>query len=468
MEKEVKKKRVKKEAVTVDVQGQVAAPTEPLKKPRKPRAKKAETSKEVAAKTPKEEVQEKAQEAPIVATEEQPKTTKKPRAKKAQKEVKEAPAEETKEEKHEMTRAEKKDAVRDIVKELVGKDALRRSALIEEASRYYVERYPSQETANVNDVKGRVGSVITLMEQSEEIFYVDGKMRLEKPQVKVAEKEAEKTAKPIPAPVKEEFLPVPAPESKLAPVFDLSALLGEKAVEKANKKAKQPLKKEEDPKTQGKAKPAEKSAEKPVEKVEKKAAKKATEKVEKAPVKKAVKSASQEKLKEKFLKKIRSHGGSYLEYYAIYLLQRYAHANGRRLEGLRVCGGKADGGIDGEIEVSDRFGFRETLYVQAKNWEPTDEKWMVGETLLQQFIGAVTYRMVQDGKAHGRGVYVTTSKFSERAKKMLDDMSETYVGYDGDALFDLAKECNFGVVQKDGEWMLDDNLLAGEKAFFNM
>ena len=87
---------------------------------------------------------------------------------------------------------------------------------------------------------------------------------------------------------------------------------------------------------------------------------------------------------------------------------------------------------------------------------------------MQQFIGAVTYRMKKSGKLHGRGVYVTTSRFSEGAKKMLDDLSDAYVGYDGDDLFDLAKECNFGVVQKDGEWVLDENLLVGEKAFFNM
>ena len=88
--------------------------------------------------------------------------------------------------------------------------------------------------------------------------------------------------------------------------------------------------------------------------------------------------------------------------------------------------------------------------------------------MLQQFIGAVTYRMKKSGKLHARGVYVTTSRFSEGAKKMLDEMSDSYVGYDGDELFDLAKECSFGIVQKDGEWVLDDNLLSGEKAFFNM
>ena len=65
--------------------------------------------------------------------------------------------------------------------------------------------------------------------------------------------------------------------------------------------------------------------------------------------------------------------------------------NGRRLEMLKITAGERDGGIDGEIELTDRLGFRETIYIQAKNWDPSkgDEKlWVVGETLLQQFIGA--------------------------------------------------------------------------------
>ena len=32
----------------------------------------------------------------------------------------------------------------------------------------------------------------------------------------------------------------------------------------------------------------------------------------------------------------------------------------------------------------------------------------------------------------------------------------------------LAKECSFGLVKKNGEWMLDEKLLSGTKAFFDM
>lgn len=75
--------------------------------------------------------------------------------------------------------------------------------------------------------------------------------------------------------------------------------------------------------------------------------------------------------------------------------------NGRRLEGMKVSGGERDGGIDGEITLTDKFGFRETIYIQAKNWDPSKGKvelWVVGETLLQQFIGAVACRPGERGR----------------------------------------------------------------------
>ncbi|MBQ9118097.1 MAG: restriction endonuclease [Clostridia bacterium] len=465
MEKEVKKKRVTKktkEEKAVEEKAAVQDTAEnPKKAVKKPRAKKAEKV-ETPAVPAEAKVEESKIEESAPAREEE-KKPKKPRAKKTVKKedktdviVTELPREEKKlapekpvekeaekpaVEKHELTRQEKKDAVRAIVKELLQASPLRRTALIDEASKLYVERFPSAENANVNDVKGRVGSVITLMEQGAEIFPDGNVIGLEKPKAK----EEKKPEEPVPAPMEEKHLPVPVSEGKLAPVFDMSALLGEKKPEK----------------------PAEKAEEqKTAKKVEKAKGVKAIP--EKITVKKLPKPKTDDKLKERFLKKIRSHGGSYLEYYAVYLLQRYAQSNGRRLEGMRVSGGEYDGGIDGEIELTDKFGFRETLYIQAKNWEPTDEKWMVGETLLQQFIGAVTYRLRKAGKGNGRGVYVTTSKFSEGAKKILDEMSDSFVGYDGDELFELAKECNFGVLKKDGEWVLDENLLSGEKAFFNM
>ena len=145
--------------------------------------------------------------------------------------------------------------------------------------------------------------------------------------------------------------------------------------------------------------------------------------------------------------------------------------NGRRLEGLRISGGEHDGGIDGEIELTDKLGFKETIYIQSKNWNPDkgDEKlWVVGETLLQQFIGACACRQAKDGKQNCRGIFITTSRFTPEAKRILDTMSDKIVGYDGNDLYEAAKECAFGLVEKNGVWSLDEKLLSGSKAFFQL
>lgn len=178
-----------------------------------------------------------------------------------------------------------------------------------------------------------------------------------------------------------------------------------------------------------------------------------------------------EKLKEDFLKRLRALSGEYFEYYSVYLLERYSLKSGRRLEGLRISGGKNDGGIDGEIELTDRFGFRETIYIQAKNWDPTKglaEKWMIGETLVQQFVGAATCRQMRDGKRNCRGIFVTTSTFTKDAKDALEVLGEKFIGYDGNDVFETAKECGFGLIKVNGVWQLDEKLLAGDKAFFNL
>jgi hypothetical protein len=178
-----------------------------------------------------------------------------------------------------------------------------------------------------------------------------------------------------------------------------------------------------------------------------------------------------EALKEAFLKKLRSLGGAYFEYYALYLLERYSLKNGRRLESLRKNGGERDGGVDGEIELTDKFGFKETIYIQAKNWNPDkgdEKKWVVGETLLQQFLGACMHRKAKEGKLHVRGIFMTTSYFTTEAKRLLNDMSDCLIGYDQDDVFEAAKECSFGLVQRNGAWALDEKLLSGERAFFDL
>ena len=77
-------------------------------------------------------------------------------------------------------------------------------------------------------------------------------------------------------------------------------------------------------------------------------------------------------------------------------------------------------------------------------------------------------KQAKDGKQHSRGIFVTTSRFTPDAKRILETMSDKIIGYDGKDLYEAAKECEFGVIKRGNEWILDEKLLSGPKAFFNM
>ena len=455
-----------------------------------------------------------------------------------------------------VTRAEKKDATKKLITSLLAEKPFKHNELIEEVSKIYAERYAGEDTENINDVKGRVGSVLDIMKKDGDIMY-DGGMYALKARMPVAppvpEEKTEETsapkkrgrkpkaekkeeAQPLPpapmqpiapvAPITPEVAPEPIPKKEQAPqpkkrgrkpkakqeetvaqpepapaeekpqeepvkaqeetqlvvkekaevakqsvVMDMSFLFGDKKLQKPEEK-KEAAKTEEKAVKKEEA-PAPKAESKPAQNATKKAPTKAVTRTGARTIRKPVQKpmTANEKLCEEFLKRIRKLGGEYFEYYSVYLLERYSLKNGRRLEGLKISGGDHDGGIDGEIELTDKLGFRETIYIQSKNWNPEkgDEKlWVVGETLLQQFIGACACRQAKDGKQNCRGIFITTSRFTPEAKRILEDMSDKIVGYDGEDLFEAAKECAFGVIEKNGAWVLDEKLLSGTKAFFNL
>ncbi len=488
-----------------------------------------------------------------------------------------------------VTRAEKRDAVKGIIRELLQQKNYKAGELIDEAAKAYAQRFKGEETDNVNDVKGRVGSVLDVMKKESEVSFDGGiyalksvsdletanevvEKKAKKPTAKgkkTAKKEEEKQdvkAEETPTPVTEEkkatkkrvskkketateekaekvvetavveeekpakkrvskkkaTMENPPMEEKkteekteevkemqppvenktdevaeekttektpintLPSVMDISFLLGganglKKAEKQGVKKQEQQAGKKEEKAVQTQEKPqktvtenaltVEKATPKGEEKKTAQNAKKQPIKRTETPKKTARTMTADERLKDAFLKKLHKLGGEYFEYYSVYLLEKYSRMNGRRLESLKVSAGDRDGGIDGEIEVTDRLGFRETIYIQAKNWDPSkgDEKlWVVGETLLQQFIGACVCRQAKDGKQHCRGIFITTSRFTPEAKRILEDTADKFVGYDGEDLYETAKECGFGIVKKNGEYVLDENLFSGEKAFFNM
>ncbi len=465
-----KKRTVQRKKKTVETPVEVAAETpvkapakapvkqtsEPKKKtPVKRTAKKKETKEIVVEETPKEEA--KAEESTL-------------EVKPQEKEEPKAPLKEK-----QPTRAERIEAVKTLVRETLQTEC-KWNDLLDKVVGLYKEKYPTEKSEKINDLNGRIGSIIGQMKKDGEVAVKGGVATLltGEEQLTVQEVKAEESKEEKAEVIPEEN--AKGQGSKKDTVYDLSSLFTARKPVKVEKKEEGVEKQvekaliEKTQEVETTASPKEKEEKKSLKKEEKPTLKTEKKLVSRKVVKGRIPEplGGKDPLKDAFLKRLRSLGGDYFEYYSVYLLEKYSRKNGRRLEALRVSGGERDGGIDGEIEVTDRLGFRETLYVQAKNWQPTDEKWMVGETLLQQFIGAVTYRQVKEGKQHARGVFMTTSRFTPEAKKMLSDLSDTFVGYDGDDLYETAKECSFGLKEENGVWKIDEVLLAGEKAFFNM
>lgn len=99
--------------------------------------------------------------------------------------------------------------------------------------------------------------------------------------------------------------------------------------------------------------------------------------------------------------------------------------------GSHVTAASGDDGIDGVI-MKDKLGFS-LIYMQAKKWA-IDR--VVGQPEIQSFVGAIA------GK-HGDGLFVTTAKFSQKAK----DYANTHhiILIDGERLATLMIEYNFCV-----------------------
>ena len=90
-----------------------------------------------------------------------------------------------------------------------------------------------------------------------------------------------------------------------------------------------------------------------------------------------------------------------------------------------------DDGIDGVI-MEDKLGFS-LIYMQAKEWAPDR---VVGQPDIQSFVGAIA------GK-HGDGLFVTTAKFSQKAKDYAN--AHHIILIDGERLANLMIEYNFCV-----------------------
>ena len=105
---------------------------------------------------------------------------------------------------------------------------------------------------------------------------------------------------------------------------------------------------------------------------------------------------------------------------------------GSREEAGRAVGRSGDGGIDGIIN-EDRLGL-DAIYLQAKRWEG-----LVGRPEIMRFVGALA------GQRATKGVFITTSRFTQDAKEYANTSQYKVVLMDGERLADLMIEHDLGV-----------------------
>ena len=120
----------------------------------------------------------------------------------------------------------------------------------------------------------------------------------------------------------------------------------------------------------------------------------------------------------------------FFERVVVELLVKMGYGGSRREAGA-VVGRSGDGGVDGIIK-EDRLGL-EVIYVQAKRWENP-----VSRPEIQKFVGAL------QGKRAKKGIFITTSRYSNEARDYAGMIDTRVVLIDGEELARLMIEHNLG------------------------
>jgi len=99
----------------------------------------------------------------------------------------------------------------------------------------------------------------------------------------------------------------------------------------------------------------------------------------------------------------------------------------------RAIGKTGDGGIDGIIK-EDKLGL-DVIYIQAKRWDSNP----IRRPDVQQFAGAL------QGQQASKGIFITTSRFTDEAKEYVTKIGSKIVLIDGEQLSQLMIEHDVGV-----------------------
>ena len=139
----------------------------------------------------------------------------------------------------------------------------------------------------------------------------------------------------------------------------------------------------------------------------------------------------QQSLADDLLDKLKTVSPSFFEKIVVDLLVSMGYGGSVKDAG-KTIGKSGDGGVDGIIK-EDKLGL-DTIYIQAKRWEGT-----VGRPEVQKFAGAL------QGFRARKGVFITTSSYSNDALDFVKNIDSKIVLIDGAELSRLMIEYGVGV-----------------------
>jgi restriction system protein len=137
-------------------------------------------------------------------------------------------------------------------------------------------------------------------------------------------------------------------------------------------------------------------------------------------------------LEIELLNRVKICSADFFERLVVDLLVKMGYGGSRRDAG-RAIGKSGDGGIDGIIK-EDKLGL-DIVYIQAKRWNDT----VVSRPEIQKFVGAL------HGQRAKKGVFITTSNFSQSAQEYVSVIDSKIVLIDGSQLAQFMIDNNVGV-----------------------
>jgi len=138
-------------------------------------------------------------------------------------------------------------------------------------------------------------------------------------------------------------------------------------------------------------------------------------------------------LRDDLLQRILANSPAFFEQLIVDLLVAMGYG-GSHKDAAAQLGRSGDGGVDGIVN-EDRLGL-DRIYVQAKRYAPGNP---VGRPDVNGFVGSLV------GLGATKGVFVTTSTFSQPARDYVRHLSQRVILIDGQELADLMIEHGVGV-----------------------